>query len=273
MTAKTTTTATRKPTTRKAAAPAKPTVIRQLSDGRVILIDLPFMIDGLGREGGPGRSTQLMNSRGLGWAFEQVTADVKGWVGSGAGAVSEAIETLAAYGVRVIDETGAGAAPAAPAKATRKAAPAKAAPAKAAPASIMTNAETAAHGARGDIAAKITAALLADGVDTEIIAAAVAAAIGAADKIAKAATATASAAPVVKPVRKVKNAAPVTVTRKAAPAKAAPAKAAPAKAAPADATLTGLSGAQLVELGTPAALAEIERRAAKRAAKRAAASA
>lgn len=203
-------------TTRRTAAAQAAPMIARLADGRVILTGLPFMIDGVGTDGAPGRSSRLMNAKGLGWAWD---GDAKGWTSNQPGAARECVDTLAEYGVAVVDLSGRGAAPIAPAKAATKATRAKAAPAKAARVDVfptMGNDGAATHGESGALAAKITAALVADGVAPEIIAAAITAATAKADEIAKGATAS------------------VKATRaKAAPAKAATAKATRAKAAPA----------------------------------------
>lgn len=256
-----TTTTTRKATATR-TAPAVPTIAR-LADGRVMLTDLPFMIPGASTvtAGAPGRANLIMGSRGLGWAHEQIDG-VKGWVNGQPGAGAAAAVRLAEFGVAVVDLSGKAARkPAATRKPTAPATTRKATAPELA--SIMTNAETVAHSAASALAATITAALASEGMDAEIIAAAIAGATAAADKIAKAATATASEpAPVRKAPRKSATAAPVT-TRKATPRKAA----APATAVPAE--LVGMTGAELAALGTDAASAEIERRAAKRAAKRA----
>jgi hypothetical protein len=253
------TTTTRPATTRTTAAPKVPT-LRKLADGRLILTDLPFMVDGAGTDGAPGRSSRLMNSRGLGWAFEQL-GDVKGWVKAASpGVAREVITTLADYGVTVVDATRKAAAPAtvatpAPAE-PRKPAARKAAPREA---SIMSGAQTVAHAAKSDLASAITVALVGAGVDAEIIAAAIAAATAKADEVAKIATVNVTTPAPVKAPRKAKGAAPVTVRKAAVKAPAAP-----------SADLAKLTGAELAEMGTPDALAEITRRAERRAAKRAA---
>jgi len=189
-----TTTTTRRTPVRSAAVPAAGPAIYRLNDGRVILTGLPFMIDGVGVNGATGRASRLMNSRGLGWKFEDLGNGTKGWVSGEPGAAREAVATLADYGVVVADLSGTGAAPVAPApKASAKAAPkasAKAAPKGARSASITSIG--GASGAAGGLAAAIAGALAAEGVDASIIAAAVAAATAKADEIAKAATATVS---------------------------------------------------------------------------------
>lgn len=217
----------------------RPTITR-LADGGVILTDLPFMIDGSSTvtSGAPGRSNLIMGSRGLGWTHK-VMGDIRGWVNTQPGAATEAVDRLAEFGVAVVDLSHKGAA-ATTRKATRKVTPAQAAPAQA-----------------SDLAAKITAALVVDGVDAEIIAAAVAAATSKASEIAKGATVGVSA-PEVKTIPTRKQQGKGVTTRKAAP-----------KAAP-KAALTGMSGAELAALGTAEADAEVARRAANRAAKRAA---
>jgi hypothetical protein len=211
-----TTTATR--TARPAAVPT----LTRMTDGKLLLSDVPFMLPGIGRDGAAGRSGPFMGARGLGWEFKKFDDGVKGWVSSEAGAGREAVAALGEIGVAVVDITGAKA----PAKRAAAKAPAarKATPAKR-EASIMSNAETAAYGARATLAATIAAALTADGVHPDVIAAAITAATAAADKIAKSVSATVSApAPAAKVRKASAKDAPVTV-RKVTPAKATPVKA------------------------------------------------
>lgn len=219
--------------------------ITRMDNGKFLLTGLPFMIDGVGREGGLGRAAQVMNSRGLGWAFETFADGTKGWVSGEPGAAREAIAKLATYGVKVTDLTGT-AARKTSTKASTKA-PAKAT-AKASGASIMSNAETAAYGARASMAATIAAALTADGVHPDVIAAAITAATAAADKLAKSVGATVSA-PVPAPKAHKASRKDGTVSVRQAPAKAtakATAKVSPdavlaARRALAAAKITGVS--------------------------------
>ena len=192
-----TTTTTRK--VAKAATPKAAPTITRTPDGGLLLTGLPFMVDGIGADGAPGRSSRLMGGRGLGWTWMD-NFGVKGWTHAAApGVIAECVDTLAGYGVTVLDMSGKGAAPVAPGKVTRpKAAPApKTAPAPKASRTdafpIMTNAEVVAYANRSSLASKITAALAADGVAPEIIAAAIAAATAKADEIAKSVSATVSA--------------------------------------------------------------------------------
>jgi hypothetical protein len=231
-------------TTRKATTTATVPTITRLADGSgVILTDLPFMIPGASTvtPGADGRSNLIMGSRGLGWEHK-VMGNVKGWISTQPGAAADAVARLAGFGVAVVDLTSGKATPKAT---TRKATTRKAA----APAPEQAS----------DLAAKITMALVADGVAPEIIAAAVAAATSKASELAKIATVGVSETPVkIVPTRRQQGKG--VTTRKATTRKAT---------TPATSALTSLSGAELVALGTTEAQAEIDRRAARRAAKRA----
>ncbi|MEU7905292.1 hypothetical protein [Actinoplanes sp. NPDC049118] len=206
---------------RPAAQAAKIPTLYKLTDGRFVLVDVPFMIADV--DGARLQSRRVLGGQGLGLQFRNYE-HVGGWVADTRKLGRDAVDALAAYDVAVVDlsgkkspaiESGAevarqarpvragaartGASPVTVTRGTPKAVPAVA---KAPRKGVNSGAVT-----RNGLAAKITAALVGEDIEPEIIAEAIRAAVAKADERAKAATATVSA-----------------------PAKAARGKAAPAKA-------------------------------------------
>jgi hypothetical protein len=195
----------------------------------------------------------VLGGQGLGLLFRNFE-HVSGWVADTRTIGRDAAAALAAYGVAVVDLSGKKSPAIEPgAEVARQARPVRAARPDASPVTVTRGTPTVAPVAakaprkgvnsgaisRNGLAAKITAALVGEDIEPEIIAEAIRAAVAKADERAKAATATASA--------------PVKAPR----GKAAPAKSAPGKAASAAALSSASDGSRVLTLakGVPLAAA------------------
>jgi len=218
--------------TRPAAKAAKIPTLYRLADDLVILTDVPYMVTDVNGVRLP--SLRLLGGQGLGLKFRNFE-HVSGWVADTRKLGRAAVDALAAYDVAVVDLAGKKSSPIEPgAEVERQERPVRAGAGRsgASPVTVTRGAPKAApaiakaprkgvnSGAvnRSPLAAKITAALIDQDIEPEIIAEAIRAAVAKADERAKAASATVST--------------PAKAARgKAAPAKAARSKAAGAKAA------------------------------------------
>lgn len=194
-------------TTRPSAKAAKvPTLVR-LTDGRVIISDVPFMIADV--DGARLQSRRVLGGQGLGLQFRNFE-HVSGWVADTRKIGRDAVAALAAYDVAVVDLSGKKSPAIDPgAEVVRQARPTGARGARpgAAPVTVSRVAPTAVPAAakaprkgvnvgaitRSGLAAKITAALVGEDIEPEIIAEAIRAAVAKADERARAATVTVSA--------------------------------------------------------------------------------
>ncbi|MEU4221974.1 hypothetical protein, partial [Actinoplanes sp. NPDC026623] len=250
--------------TRPAAQAAKIPTLYRLTDGRVVLADVPFMIADV--DGARLQSRRVLGGQGLGLQFRNFE-HVAGWVADTRKLGRDAVDALAAYDVAVVDLSGKNSPAIEPgAEVARQARPVRAGAARtgASPVTVTRGTPTAAPAAakasrkgvndgavtRNGLAAKITAALMGEDIEPEIIAAAIRAAVAKADEHAKAATATVSA------------------PAKASRVKAAPAKAARGKAAAAAAMSAASDGSRALTL-TPGVSVTDAAKAARRALSRA----
>lgn len=185
---------------------AKIPTLYRLTDDRVILTDVPFMI--VDHNGARMQSRRVLGGQGLGLQFRN-HEHVSGWIADTRKLGREAVDALAAYDVAVVDLSGKKSpAVEAGAEVARQARPAsgRASRPQASPVTVTrtTPRPTPSAGkaprkgvssgaiARNDLAAKITAALVGEGIEPEIIAEAIRAAVAKADERAKIATATVS---------------------------------------------------------------------------------
>jgi hypothetical protein len=176
--------------TRPTAKAAKIPTLYRLTDDRVILTDVPYMVTDV--NGVRLRSLRLLGGQGLGLKFRNFE-HVSGWVADARKLGRAAVDALAAYDVAVVDLASKKSAPIEPgAVVERQVRPVRASAARsgASPVTVTRGAPKAVpavakaprkgvnSGAvkRSPLAAKITAALIDQDIEPEIIAEAIRAA-------------------------------------------------------------------------------------------------